>query len=429
MGLNGIKVPHHKDTQFTKTISFKVPQKVKLPLSQHMGAPCDALVKVGEQVKVGQKIGETDAFMSTPLHCSVSGKVVAISDYLLGNGRVCKAIEIETDGLQTVSEEVKAPIVTDKASFIEAVRESGCCGLGGAGFPTHVKFRYDENKTPIDTLIINAAECEPYITADYREMIEFSEDIIDGIELVLKYLGIKRCFIGIEDNKPQAIKKLKKMVENNDHIGVKPLKASYPQGAEKVIAYNTTGRIIGEGELPSNQGVMVMNVSTVSFISKYMKTGMPLISKRLTVAGDLVKNPCNGYAILGTATSDILSECDTDTENIKKLISGGPMMGMCLYDIDTPVVKTNNAILALSEKAVVIKEQTNCIRCGRCIDACPLNLMPTQIEKAYDAKNVEKLKKLNVTLCMNCGSCSYVCPANRNLAEKNQLAKALIPRK
>ena len=428
MGLKTIKVPHHKGTQFTKTISFNVPQKVKLPLSQHMGAPCNSLVKVGDEVKVGQKIGDTDAFMSAPIHSSVSGKVTAISDYLLANGRTCKAVEIETDGLQTISEEIKPPKVKDKTSFIEAIRESGCCGLGGAGFPTHIKFKYDEKKTPIDTLIINAAECEPYITADYREMIEFPENVLEGIELILKYLGIKRCFIGIEDNKPQAIKKFQKMVENNDHIGVKSLKASYPQGAEKVITYNTTGRIIGEGQLPSNQGVIVMNVSTVSFISKYLKTGMPLVSKRLTVAGDLVKKPCNGYAILGTATSDILSQCDTDTENIKKLISGGPMMGMCLYDYDTPVVKTNNAILALSKKAVVEKKQTSCIRCGKCIEACPLNLMPTGFEKAYDSRNVEMLKKLNVTLCMNCGSCSYVCPANRDLAEKNQLAKALIPR-
>ena len=266
MGLNCIKVPHHKDTQFIKTISFSVPQKVILPMSQHMGAPCDALVKVGDEVKVGQKIGDTDAFMSTPIHSSVSGKVTALSDYLLANGRVCKAVEIETDGLQTICEDVKPPAVSDKESFLKAVRESGCCGLGGAGFPTHVKFRFDENKTPIDTLIINAAECEPYITADYREMIEFPEDIINGIELVLKYLGIKRCFIGIEDNKPQAIKKLQKMLENSDYIGIKPLKASYPQGAEKVITYNTTGRIIAEGELPSNQGVIVMNVTTVSFI-------------------------------------------------------------------------------------------------------------------------------------------------------------------
>lgn len=429
MGLDVIKVPHHKETQFTKTIFFNIPQKIKLPLSQNMGAPCDALVAVGDEVKVGQKIADTDAFMSTPVHSSVSGKVTAISDYLLANGRTCKAIEIETDGLQTVSKEVKIPHVSDKTSFLEAVRESGCCGLGGAGFPTHVKLKFDKSKTPIDTLIINAAECEPYITADYREMIEFPEDIIEGIEIILKYLYIKRCFIGIESNKPQAIKKFQKMIENNDHIGVKPLKSSYPQGAEKVITYNTTGRIIGEGELPSNQKVIVMNVSTVSFISKYLKTGMPLIQKRLTVAGDLVKNPCNGFALLGTSTSDILKECKTDIDNIKKLISGGPMMGMCLYDFDTPVVKTNNAILALSEKAVTVKKQTSCIRCGRCIEACPLNLMPTEFEKAYDSRNIERLVNLKVNLCMNCGSCSYVCPANRDLAEKNQLAKALIPRK
>ena len=195
----------------------------------------------GDEVKVGQKIGDTSAFLSTPLHSSVSGKVTAISDYIMANGSVCKAIIIETDGLQTISEEVSPPKVNDKASFVKAVKESGCCGLGGAGFPTHVKLNFDEAKTPIDTLIINAAECEPYITADYREIIENAEDVIEGIQLVLKYLKIKRAFICIETNKPQAIKKLQKMTAEIPSIKVLPLKSTYPQGAEKVIIYSATG--------------------------------------------------------------------------------------------------------------------------------------------------------------------------------------------
>lgn len=426
MGLKGIKVPHHKDTQFSKTIEFDVPKTVTIPLSQHMGAPCEPLVKKGDTVTVGQKIGETDAFMSVPVHSSVSGTVTEVIDYLMANGKVCKAVKIDTDGLQTVCESIAPPVITDKASFIKAIRESGVCGLGGAGFPTHIKLNFDKSKTPIDTLVINAAECEPYITADYREMIENSDDIIEGIELVLKNLDIDRCFIGIESNKPQAIKKLKSLTDEKSNIGVRVLKASYPQGAEKVITYNTTGRVIAEGELPSNQGVIVMNVSTVAFIARYLRTGMPLISRRLTVAGDLVSKPCNIIVPLGTPISEILSACETDVEKIKKLICGGPMMGMCQYDINASITKTNNAVLALSEKACVPKVQTSCIRCGMCVRSCPMGLMPTEIEKAYDAKNTERLKLLKLNLCMNCGSCSYVCPANRDLAEKNQLAKVML---
>jgi len=428
MKLNGIHLPHKKGTQFYKTISLPLPKQVVLPLSQHMGTTCESLVKVGDEVKVGQKIGDSSAFMSTPLHSSVSGKVTAINEFLLSNGTVCNAIVIDTDGLQTVSDEVAPPVVTDKTSLIKAVKESGCCGLGGAGFPTHIKLNFDENKTPIDTLIINAAECEPYITADYRELMENPEDVFEGISLLLKFLKIEKAIIGIEDNKPQAIKKLQKIALETHNIGVAPLKSTYPQGAEKVIIFSTTGRIVAEGQLPSNQGVMVINVSTVAFINRYLKTGMPLIEKRLTVEGDIVKNPINVFALIGTPVSEILEHQDTDMDKLNKLISGGPMMGSCLMDTDAPVVKTNNALLALNVTKDIDKVQTACIRCGSCMNACPLKLMPMEFEKAYDQRNVEMLKEYNIMLCMNCGSCSYVCPAKRNLAEKNQLAKGLIPR-
>lgn len=428
MKLNGISLAHNKNTQNNETITLEVPKKVTLPLSQHMGAPCDALVKVGDEVKVGQKIGDSTAFMSTPLHSSVSGKVVAIRDYLLANGSVCKAIEIETDGLQTVSEEVVAPEVNDKATLIKAVKESGCCGLGGAGFPTHIKLNFDSEKTPIDALVINGAECEPYITADYRELIETPNDVIEGIKILLKHLDIPKAYIGIEDNKLNAIEYFKKATEDLPNIEIVILKSSYPQGAEKVLVFSTTGRIIKEGELPSHQGVVVMNVSTVGFIYRYLKTGMPLIRKRLTIDGDIVANPCNVWVVTGTPVSQLLEFAKADMEKIDKIIAGGPMMGMCLIDTQAAIVKTNNAILALKKSAKKVV-QTACIRCGSCMDACPLNLMPMVFEKAYDSKNVELLKKHNLMLCMNCGSCSYVCPAHRNLAEKNQLAKGLIPRK
>lgn len=428
MRLNGISLPHKKGTENAETVALPCPETVKISMSQHMGAPCLPLVKVGDEVKVGQKIGDCEAFMTCPVHSSVSGKVTAIDDMTLANGKSCKVVTIACDGLQTVSEQVKPPVITDKASLVKAVRESGCCGLGGAGFPTHIKLNYDESKTTIDSLVINAAECEPYITSDYREMMENSDGVIAGMKFLKDILKIKNVYIGIEDNKPKAIELFRQKLDGEEGFKVIKLRASYPQGAEKVIAFYATGRIIKEGHLPSDHGIIVMNVSTVGFINEYVKTGMPLITRRLTVDGDAIKTPCNIKAPIGTKISDILKFTDSNPEAVHKLISGGPMMGMCIYDMDTPLCKTNNAFLGFqktsSAKGLVIDEkQTNCIRCGRCIDACPLGLMPTELEKAYDRQDRETLNKLKINLCMNCGSCSYVCPAKRSLAEKNQLAK------
>ena len=422
--LRGIKLKHRKNTQDSATVDFPLPKKVKIPMSMTMGAPCKPLVKVGDEVKVGQKIGDTDAAFSAPVHSGVSGKVTAITDYRTAMGAVCQAVEIEPDGEQTVSDEVTPPVVTDKEGFIKAVRESGACGLGGAGFPTHIKLN---PKTPIDTLIINAAECEPYITADYREMMESPEDIIGGIRLIKSQLGIERAKLAIEANKPEAIKNFTEMAENDDTIDILTLPSTYPQGAEKVIIYNSTGRIVKEGELPSDEGVIVINVSTVSFIYRYMQTGMPLVTRRLTVDGNAVGEPKNVRAVIGSPFRDILEFCRTDIDSVRKLIGGGPMMGMSIPDIDMPVVKTSNALLAINRYDE--RKTSACIRCGRCIRVCPLELMPADIDRAYRIKNIEELKELKVTLCMNCGSCTYVCPANRKLAETNQLAKALIPRK
>lgn len=421
--LNGIKLRHNKNTRNCETADFPLPKSVIIPMSQHMGAPCKCTVKKGDTVTVGQKIGDTDAFMSAPVHSSVSGTVIGIDDFLLANGAVCEAAVIETDGLQTVCPDITVPEITDKQSLIAAVRESGLTGLGGAGFPTHIKLNYDAVKTPIDTLVINAAECEPYITSDYRELIERPTDIIEGILLVQKYLGIPICKLCIEDNKPEAIKLMQVKTADIKSIEVVALPSSYPQGAEKVIVYSATGRIVAEGELPSNQGAMVMNVSTVASIYRYTCNGMPLVSRRITVDGDAVtKNAGNYFVPIGTRVSEILDYCGA--EDAKKVLYGGPMMGMCLYDTDQPVIKNNNAILAFREGR--LPQTTACIRCGRCVRTCPLGLMPVMIESAYNENNVDELKRLKVMLCMNCGCCSYACPAHRPLAEINQLAKAML---
>ena len=424
--LNGIKLRHNKNTRNCETADFPLPKSVVIPMSQHMGAPCKCIVKKGDTVTAGQKIGDTDAFMSAPVHSSVSGTIIGIDDFLLANGAVCEAAVIETDGLQTVCPDIAPPEITDKQSLIAAVRESGLTGLGGAGFPTHIKLNYDAVKTPIDTLVINAAECEPYITSDYRELIERPTDIIEGILLVQKYLGIPMCKLCIEDNKPEAIKLMQVKTEDIKSIEVVTLPSSYPQGAEKVIVYSATGRIIAEGELPSNQGAMVMNVSTVASIYRYTRNGIPLVSRRITVDGDAItKNAGNYFIPIGTRVSEILDYCGA--EDVKKVLYGGPMMGMCLYDTDQPISKSSNAILAFRNGR--LPQTTACIRCGRCVRTCPLGLMPVMIESAYNEKDVNELKRLKVTLCMNCGCCSYACPAHRPLAEINQLAKALIPRK
>ncbi|MDE6520266.1 MAG: electron transport complex subunit RsxC [Ruminococcus sp.] len=422
--LKGIKLNHRKNTEDCETIVLSVPAKVKLPMSMNMGVPCTPLVKVGDMVKVGQKIGDSDAPFSVPVHSSVSGKVTAISDYQTAMGAVCKAVEIETDGKQEMYEGIAPPKITDKESFIKAVRESGVCGLGGAGFPTYIKLN---PKTPIDTLVINAAECEPFITADYREMLECTDDVLNGVRLVKSILGIKNEKIAVEANKPEAIKKFEDMAKNDDSIDIVTLPSKYPQGAEKVIIYNTTDRIVKEGQLPSDVGVIVMNVSTASFIYKYTQTGMPLTTRRITVDGNAVGEPKNVCAVVGTPIIDILNFCKTDIESVKKVIMGGVMMGMCVPDLNMPITKTTNALLAFS--SYDDRKTSACIRCGRCVNVCPIGLMPAEIDKAYKIKNIDDLKALKVTMCMNCGSCTYVCPANRKLAETNQLAKMLIPRK
>ena len=424
--LNGIHLAHNKGTKKCETIDFPLPKSVIIPMSQHMGAPCDSLVKKGDEVTVGQKIGDSGAFMSAPIHSSVSGKVTDITDYLLPNGSVCKAVVIETDGNQTVCPDLRPPVINDRQSLIAAVRDCGLTGLGGAGFPTHVKLNYDPAKTPVDTLVINAAECEPYITSDYRELMENPNDIIEGILLVQKYMGIPMCKICIENNKPDAIELMKKKTAEIGSIDIVTLPAEYPQGAEKVIVYSATGRIVAEGELPSHQGVMVMNVSTVSHIYRYSQDGIPLVKRRITFDGDAVtENKGNYFVPIGTRVSELLAH--GKAEDAKKILYGGPMMGMCLFDTEQPVTKTTNAILAFRNGES--PKTTACIRCGKCVRTCPFGLMPLMIEKAYNAKDVEELKTLKVMLCMNCGCCSYACPAHRPLAEINQLAKSLIPRK
>lgn len=424
---NGVFLAHKKNTKDQKAVNMPLPQKVYIPMSQHMGRPCEPLVKKGDTVLVGQKIGDTESFMAAPIHSSVSGTVTAIEEITTAGG-VCKSVVIETDGEQKVSQEVKPPVANNLEEFIECIRQSGLVGLGGAGFPTHVKFATDE-LDGIDTLVINAAECEPYITSDNRTMIDYTSNVVDGINIIQKHLNINNAYIGIEDNKAEAIKLLDEATSDNENIHIIKLKSRYPQGAEKLIIYAATGEVVNEGQLPANAGVLVMNVSSVAFVSTYFKTGMPLIQKTVTVDGSTVKSPKNVNVLVGTPIKEVLEFCDCDLENSRKILFGGPMMGQPVYDVNAPIVKNNNAVLAFDEIDSKPPKTTACIKCGKCVKVCPVKLMPATLEKAHDSKNIQLLKDLKVNLCINCGCCSYICPAKRMLAQKNQISKSMINNK
>lgn len=423
--LSGVAVPHRKNTKDCATVMMPIPDRVVIPMVQHMGAPCEPLVKVGDIVKVGQKIGDSEQYVSAPIHASVSGKVTGLVEIITPAGAKTTAVEIEADKTQEPDASICPPQINSREDFLKAVRASGLVGLGGAGFPTHVKLN-PKNLSEVDTLVINGAECEPYITSDYRTMMEDTEDVLSGVRLVLKWLGIKQACIGIEDNKPDAIAKFAKAVEKDSNIQVVTLKSKYPQGAEKVIIYETTRRVVKEGMLPSDVGAIVMNITSCAFLAKYMKTGMPLISKRITVDGGAVAEPKNLVAPIGTPFNHIIDFCGGYKTEPKKLLMGGPMMGIAVYDDSYPLLKNNNAILAFDQKQVENIFDTPCIRCGKCVAACPFDLMPVAIERSYKNNDVDGLKALKVNLCMECGCCSYVCPAKRNLVLTNRMAKALL---
>lgn len=421
--LNGVIVPHRKNTAAMPAVKMPTPKSVTIPMNMHIGAPSVPCVKVGDEVKVGQLIAEAGGFVSAPIHASVSGKVTAVGPMLASTGAQVTAITIESDGEMTVSETCVPPVINDYDSFIAAVRASGAVGLGGAGFPTSVKLDVKDTSR-IQEVVINGAECEPYITSDNRTMIDDANLIKEGVELLKKFLNVKKVVIGIEKNKPEAIAKMNELAKEDNTISVKALPSVYPQGGEKVLIYNCVGKIVPEGKLPIDVGVVVMNCTTLTFLAKYMKTGMPLVEKMMTVDGSAVANPQNVIVPIGTSMQDVFDFCGGFKEEPKKLLYGGPMMGIAVPSSSAPILKNTNAILALAEKDAVLPEPTPCIRCGKCIDACPLKLMPVEYAKALATNDMELLEKRKVNLCMECGCCSFVCPARRPLVENNKLAKA-----
>ncbi len=419
----GVKPGHHKGTSGLGTVSMPLPSKVIIPMLQHVGAPCAPIVKKGDRVLVGQKIGDSDKMISAPIHSSVSGTVSDIRPLLLSAGLEVMAVEIKPDGLQEVHESVVPPECTDRESLAKRIREAGLVGLGGAGFPTSVKLVPPPGKT-LDILLINGAECEPYITSDFREMVENPEGIIEGTKRIMEISGAQKAYICIEANKPEAISKLSGMLSDSDRIGVVQLRTRYPQGGEKQLIYAVTGRKVPSGKLPSDVGVLVQNVGTAAFISEFLKTGMPLIKKKITVDGGAVARPMNVEVLVGTPLREIFDFCGGFKKDPRKIIMGGPMMGVAQYSLDTPVLKQNNALLALTEEEAAEPPESVCIHCGKCVAACPMSLLPLYINSCVNLGNFEESVKYHVNDCIECGCCSFVCPASRRLVQSVRYAKA-----
>lgn len=423
MKLHGIHVPHRKNTADSAPVRMPVPAVVTVPMSMNIGAPAQPVVKAGDTVKVGQLIAEAGGFVSAPIHSGVSGKVKKLDQILSSNGRYDTTIVIETDGEQQVYEGITPPQVTDLDSFVEAVRDCGVIGLGGAGFPSAVKLKVKPEQ--VEAIVINGAECEPYITSDTRTMLDDADSIAQGAALLQKYYSAKRVIMAIEDNKPQCVEKMRQAGKDVPGFEVMALPAIYPQGGEKVIIYNSTGKIVPEGKLPIDVGVLVLNCTTLAVIAKYINTGMPLVEKVVTVDGSAVAKPQNVIVPVGTSMKDVLDFCGLKTDP-RKVLYGGPMMGIAVPSLDAPVMKNTNAVLAFAEKEAAAPVTTACIRCGRCAAHCPLNLLPASFETAYRNNEPETLKALKVNLCMECGCCSYVCPAKRPLVQVNKLSKAML---
>ena len=406
---------------------FPEPDILVVPMSQHIGASCTPLVKKGDLVKKGQKIGD-HAGLCAPIHAPVSGKVKSVEMKAHTGGTTVTSVVIENDHLGTLHEDIK-PRTREEVDaltaeeLIEIIHESGIVGMGGATFPTHIKLNSAIGK--VDTIIVNAGECEPYIVADDRLCREYPRELISGLKIIMKILGLDTAHIGIEDNKPEAIRALRACLNSKDGIKVEALPAKYPQGAEKQLIYTITGREVPSGGLPAAVGCAVFNAATCKAIHDAVYEGMPLIKRIVTVSGDIVMEPKNLMVPIGTSFNELL-EAVGHSENPYKVLSGGPMMGFTQYDLSVPTIKGTNAVTILGRKNRFVVEDSACIRCGKCIDACPMKLMPVLMYKSLFSGSVEEMKATNMMDCIECGSCAYTCPASVPLVMAFRSAKLQI---
>ncbi|PKM81933.1 MAG: electron transport complex subunit RsxC [Firmicutes bacterium HGW-Firmicutes-13] len=424
----GTHPPHDKPAAGKPIVTLKVPSKVYIPLSQHSGAPCESLVNVGDEVKMGQKIGDVGAFISAPIHSSVSGKVVEIAPCHNPGGNPAMAVVIENDGKDTWHEDVKPNKHYEELTgeeIIKIVKEAGIVGLGGAAFPTHVKMIPPEGG--LDALILNGAECEPYLTCDHRLMVERPADLVYGAKAMMKAMKARKCYIGIEVNKPDAIAAVKDAVGGDSEVEVVELEVKYPQGSGKqLVTAVMNGLEIPSGARSTDVGVQVSNTGTAIAVADTIKTGRPLIETVITVAGKGINESGNFLVRVGTMLPEIIEQCGGLKDNVTKLINGGPMMGIAQPTIEFPVVKASSGFLFLTQEEVVISEILPCIKCGRCVDVCPSFLLPNFIGNASEQGNIAFADQYHAMECIECGSCSFVCPAKRPVLQWIRLAKAEI---
>ncbi len=425
----GIHPPYNKELTKNKPIKETVlPSKVILPMGMHVGAPCEPLVKVGDMVKKGQKIGDSKAFVSVPVHASISGKVIAVEPRLWPGGGLMMSVVIESDGKDDVYEDINPPKPLDKLTPEEIksiIREAGMAGLGGAGFPTHVKLAVPPEKN-IDTIIVNAAECEPYITADHRLLLEHPEDVVLGLKAIMKAVNVNKGIIAIEDNKIDALDGINRAIAGSEGIQVIILATKYPQGGEKQLIQAVTDREVPSGGLPMDVGVIVNNAGTCAAIAKVLKTGMPLIERITTVTGSGINEPSNLLIRIGTPLIDIIEQCGGFKGTPGKVLMGGPMMGLAQSTLDVPAIKGTSGILVLEKSDVKIFEPSTCINCARCVDACPINLLPTRLAKLSEKGRWKDAEDYHAMDCIECGCCAYVCPAHIPLTQHIRIAKNTI---
>ncbi|MCL2088124.1 MAG: electron transport complex subunit RsxC [Oscillospiraceae bacterium] len=397
----------------------KAGSEIILPLVQHIGAPCEPIVSPGQRVLVGEKIGDSSARVCAPVHSTVSGTVKSIEPHLTVMGNVVNSVIIENDGQQTEHESIRPRGGHESLSrqeILDIIREAGIVGLGGAGFPTHVKLS-PPPEIKIDTVIVNGCECEPYLTTDNRVMIEEAERLVIGLQIILRLMPDARGIIAVEDNKPQAIAELRKHSNGVAGIEVAVLKTKYPQGAEKQLISALTKREVPSGKLPIDIGCIVNNVDTVIAIHRAIFRGRPLMRKVITLTGKAINNPGNYKARIGTKLSDLVELAGGFKFTPTKIVVGGPMMGVAIFDIDVPVVKTTAGVLFLSREETYIPPEQNCIRCGKCVERCPMGLIPIELNTDILHENSEAFLAHNGLDCVECGSCSYICPAKRRLAQ------------
>lgn len=425
----GVHPEDYKDlTEHLNFEKFPLPEEIILPVSQHLGKEAKPLVKKGDEVIAGQLVAQAEGFISAPVHSSVTGKVLSLGKEITPTGFPKDSIVIKTNGTSEAQKITLPPLNPDTITPDEIrnrVAEAGIVGQGGAAFPTYVKLSPPKDKI-IDVVILNGCECEPYLTRDYRFMIERPDDLISGFKLIMKALGVKRGVIGIENNKPGAIKLLSEKVRNEEGLEVVSLKTKYPQGAEKMLIKAVTGKEVPPGKLPMDVGAVIQNIGTAIAIHDAIVKGEVLTTAALTVSGKGIKVPKNLLAPVGTPIQNIIDFCGGVTEDAVKIVVGGPMMGVAQFDLQAPVMKATSGILVLTKEEVAENPETPCLRCGQCVGACPLNLVPTKLARYSQLKRFEDAEGADITVCMECGTCAYTCPANIPLVQWIRLGKQKV---